>query len=60
MYESLQGSNKENKNIIKSRNKDIKSRYYEIKSRNYEIIINIGQETSIAFDVMAHTMKKKS
>ena len=36
-YESLEGSNKENKKIIKSRNYEIKSRNYEIKSRNYEI-----------------------
>ena len=36
-YESLEGSNIENKKIIKSRNYEIKSHYYEIKSRNYEI-----------------------
>ena len=37
IYESLEGSNKENKKIIKSRNYEIKSRNYEIKSRNNEI-----------------------
>ena len=38
MYESLEGSDKENKKIIKSRNYEIKSSNYEIKSSNYEII----------------------
>ena len=37
MYESLEGSNKENKKIIKSRNYEKKSRNYEIKTPYYEI-----------------------
>ena len=45
VYESLEGSNQENKKNnkksllqdAKSRNYEIKSRNYEIKSRNYEI-----------------------
>ena len=36
-YESPEGSNKENRKILKSRNYEIESRNYEIKSRNYEI-----------------------
>ena len=37
LYESLEGSNKENEKIIINRNYEIKSRNYEIKTRNYEI-----------------------
>ena len=33
IYESLEGSNKENEKIVKSRN-------YEIKSRDYEMIMS--------------------
>ena len=36
-YESPEGSNKENRKILKSRNYEIESRNYEIKTRNYEI-----------------------